>query len=191
MATIDTSTIEGYAEMSAEEKIAALEGFEFESQPTDNGEIDKLKRLLSKANGEAADFKRKYRDTLSESEQKALEQAEAQKALEEKVASYERKDKISDAYKEFVGIGYTSELAEKAATARVDGDFAAEMSAMKEFVSGFAQKVKAEFVKDTPKPTPGKVDNGVMTKESLAKMTLEERGEWASAHPDEYKAMYS
>ena len=46
---IDTTTIEGYADMTAEQKLAALEAFEYEDN---SAEIEKLKKNLSKANSE-------------------------------------------------------------------------------------------------------------------------------------------
>ena len=52
---IDTSKITGYADMTAEEKLKALEEFEIET-PKDNGdEVTKLKTALSKANSDAAE----------------------------------------------------------------------------------------------------------------------------------------
>ena len=40
---IDTSKIDGYQDMTAEEKLAALEGFELETPPSDDKEIQRLK----------------------------------------------------------------------------------------------------------------------------------------------------
>ena len=64
---IDVSTIPGYAEMTAEEKVAALEGYTFEPpKSVDNAEVDKLKQAVSKANSEAAEWKRKHNALLSD-----------------------------------------------------------------------------------------------------------------------------
>ena len=51
---IDLTKIEGYENMTAEEKIAALEGFDVQQDYT--GYV--RKDLLDKANSEAADYKR-------------------------------------------------------------------------------------------------------------------------------------
>ena len=59
---IDTSKITGYAEMSAEEKLAALEAFEIEAPKSGTDETEKLKAALSKANSEAAEWKRQFRE---------------------------------------------------------------------------------------------------------------------------------
>ena len=55
MAKIDTSKIEGYADMSAEDKLKALEAFEYEDNAA---ELERQKNALSKANSEAAEWKR-------------------------------------------------------------------------------------------------------------------------------------
>ena len=56
---IDVSKISGYAEMSAEEKVKALEAFESEEKQTkDSDEVIKLKEALNKATSEAAQNKR-------------------------------------------------------------------------------------------------------------------------------------
>ena len=59
---IDTTKITGYAEMSAEEKLKALEEFEIVIPKPDTDEADKLKAALSKANSEAAEWKRQFRE---------------------------------------------------------------------------------------------------------------------------------
>ncbi len=59
MAKIDTTKIEGYAGMTAEQKLAALEAFEL---PDNNSaELERLKNAVSKANSEAAEYKKQLR----------------------------------------------------------------------------------------------------------------------------------
>ena len=73
MAKIDTSKIEGYANMTPEQKLAALEGFEYEDN---SAELEKQKNALSKANSEAAEWKRKHNALLSEEEKKKQQDAD-------------------------------------------------------------------------------------------------------------------
>lgn len=73
MAKIDTSKIEGYDSMSAEDKLKALEEYEYEDNAD---ELENQKKLLSKANGEAAEWKKKF-NALSkdgDKEKKTLEE---------------------------------------------------------------------------------------------------------------------
>lgn len=62
MAKIDTTKIAGYSDMSAEEKLAALEAFEYEDSVPD---LQRYKDAVTRANREAAEMKRKYQETLS------------------------------------------------------------------------------------------------------------------------------
>ena len=59
MPKIDTSTIAGYAEMTAEQKLAALESFEYDDGSKQN---EKLKAAMDKAASEAASYKKKLND---------------------------------------------------------------------------------------------------------------------------------
>jgi len=67
MAKINTSAIEGYADMSAEEKLAALEAM-------DLPDVDKIKSALDKATSEAAGYKKQLRERMTEDEARAAMQ---------------------------------------------------------------------------------------------------------------------
>ena len=79
---MDVSKIEGYADMTAEQKIAALEGYEPEA-PDLSGYVKK--ELLDKASSEAAGFKKQLRERMS-----AEEKAEAEKEIAEAKAETEK-----------------------------------------------------------------------------------------------------
>ena len=68
MPKIDTSKIDNYANMTAEEKGCRSGGYEFE---VDYSEVEKLKTQLSKANAEAAEWRRKHNSLLSDEERKS------------------------------------------------------------------------------------------------------------------------
>lgn len=82
----------------------------------------KLKRALDKTSSEAAEYKHKWKDSLTEKEQIDLEQAEAKAKHEEEFEALVRKDKIHDLTETFMDLGYSKESAKKAAAAQVDGD---------------------------------------------------------------------
>ena len=77
---MDTTKIAGYENMTAEEKIAALEAYEFDT----SGMVSKA--TLDRATADAAEWKRKYNSTLSEAEQARLAAEEAQKATNDRLA---------------------------------------------------------------------------------------------------------
>ena len=79
MPKIDTSKIEGYESMTAEQKLAALEAFEY----NDNAEeLEKQKAAVTKANKEAAEHKRKLQEKQSDEEKKAQEEAEERERIQ-------------------------------------------------------------------------------------------------------------
>ena len=146
---IDTTKIENYATMSAEEKLAALEGFEF----NDNSEelakhkkrIDELTSELSKKNKEAKAKEDADNKAKLEGDEKYNE---LKKQFDEMKAESTR-NKYTAAY---ISQGYEKDLAEKKAKAMVDGDMDVVLACESEFKTALEKKIKAEAVKGTPKP---------------------------------------
>ena len=87
MAKIDTNQIKGYAEMSLEDKLKALEAFEYNDNAS---ELEKQKAAVSKANSEAAEWKRKHNALLSEDEQKKQKQEEDIAAMQKELDELRR-----------------------------------------------------------------------------------------------------
>lgn len=85
--------------------------------------LAKYKRLLDKANSEAADYKRKLREKMSDDERKAVELEETRRAMEAELADYKRKDTINGYKVKFMNAGFDEATAHKNAEAIADGDF--------------------------------------------------------------------
>ena len=166
MAKIDTSKIEGYESMSAEQKLATLEGYEFDT----SGLVSKA--TLDKATTEAAEWKRKYNSTLSEAEQARNAAEEAQKATNDRLAELERKDKISTTKDKYIASGFSVDLALKTAEAFVDGNMDVVLANITKHASDVAAAAKDEALKGTPPPPAGggaaKIDYDKLISESLA-----------------------
>lgn len=152
MAKIDTSKIEGYANMTPEQKLAALEGFEYEDNAA---ELEKQKNALSKANSEAAEWKRKHNALLSEEEKKKQEAADKLAQMEQELADLRKGKTVSEYKAKFVAQGYDEALAEETAKALADGDSAKVFANQSKFLEEYAKKVKADAIKKTPKPGAG------------------------------------
>lgn len=149
---IDVSKIDGFEAMSAEDKLAALMGYEFEeTKATDaNAEVTKLKAALSKANSEAADWKRQFRDKQTEQERAEAERAENEKAMQEELASL-RRGKVVDEYaKKCMGMGYDAELAAECAEAMADGRFNDVFAAQQKFVEAKTREIEAAALNKQP-----------------------------------------
>lgn len=156
MAKIDTSKIEGYANMTPEQKLAALEGFEYEDN---SAELEKQKNALSKANSEAAEWKRKHNALLSEEEKKKQEDADKLAQMEQELADLRKGKTVSEYKAKFVAQGYDEALAEETAKALADGDSAKVFANQSKFLEEYAKKVKSDAIKKTPKPGAG-ADSG-------------------------------
>ena len=154
---IDTSKITGYEEMSAEDKLKALEEFEFETPaPKDNGdEVTKLKAALSKANSDAAEWKRQFREKQTEQERAEAERAEREKAVEEELNALRRDKTVSGYVAQCLSLGYTNELALKAAEAMADNDAAAILACQQEFLEAKKQELEAAALNKQPTLTSG------------------------------------
>ena len=126
MAKIDTSKISGYADMTAEQKLAALEAYEFEGVS---------KETFDKTAGEAAENKRKLREALNQANTDKTASDEALKALQGKVAEMEKREKVADYAASLMDQGYSKELAKEVATAMAEGDMATVFAKQQTFLA--------------------------------------------------------
>ena len=88
-----------------------------------------------------------------------------------------------------LGLGYDEKLAEETAEAMADGDLEKVFINQKKHLDTFEKKVRAEALKDTPKPTPDG-DSKTMTLDKFRKMSPAERAAFYEEHPEEYKELY-
>lgn len=91
MAKIDTTKIAGYSDMSAEEKLAALEAFEYEDSVPD---LQRYKDAVTRANREAAEMKRKYQETLSKDEQAEAQKKEEFERMQTELEALKRREPL-------------------------------------------------------------------------------------------------
>jgi len=152
MAKIDTTKIEGYDKMTPEQKLAALEGFEYEDNAA---ELEKTKNALSKSNSEAAEWRKKHNALLSEDEKKKQEEAERFAQMEKELNDLRKGKTVSEYKAKFIAQGYSEALAEDTAQALADGDTAKVFVNQQKFLDEYAKTVKADALKKTPKPAAG------------------------------------
>lgn len=155
---IDTAKIEGYADMTPEQKLAALEGFEFEEPaPADNSaELKRLRDALTKANSEAADYKKQLRAKQTDDEAKAQQEAEAREAMQKELEGLRKDKAVSTFQAKFLGMGYDEKSAAEAAAALQAGDFDAVFAAQEKFTDAAKKAAVAESLKQQPGLTAGK-----------------------------------
>lgn len=184
MAKIDTSTIAGYAEMTAEQKLAALEGYEVDY----TGYVKK--DLLDKANSEAADWKRQFRAKQTADEQAAAQQAEALQQMQTELENLRKEKQITDFSKRWMGAGYSEALASSTAKAMTEGNWDQVFKDFAAFVADHDKALKAELIKQTPTPPAGAATDGGMTRDAFAKLNVMEKQKFAKENPEVYASFY-
>ena len=156
MAKIDVSKIDGYEAMSAEEKLAALEAYEFEETAPTNDNETKLKEALTRASADASEWKKKYRATLDDAKRAEDERAERDKARDEELETLRKERTISKLEAQYLSVGYSAELAAASAKAQADGDTATVLANQTKFLADMKSKLEAEALGKQPPLTPGK-----------------------------------
>ena len=151
---IDVSTIPGYEEMSAEEKLKAIEAFEYDDH---SDEVEKLKLAMSNANSENASKKReieelrdKWKAGLDEAKRAQVEREEREKAMEEELRTLRRDKAVSGYVAQCLSLGYSNELAIKAAEAMTDGNAAAVLECQQEFLAIKQKELEAAALNKQP-----------------------------------------
>lgn len=173
--------------MTFEEVETALEKVTI---PEDNSaEIERLKNALSKSNSEAAGYKKQLREKMTEDEQKKQKEQEEREELQNKYDKLLRESVIAKNKAKLVALGYEEALADETAEAMADGDSDKVFANQQKHLASFEKKVRAEALKDTPKPTPDG-DSKTMTLEKFRKLSPTERHKFYTEHPDEYKELY-
>lgn len=120
------------------------------TEKSGNSEVDKLKALLSKANGEAAEYKRQLRLKQTEQERAEAERAEAEKAKDERLAELERIVSVGEYTNKCMALKFEPDLAAKTADALADGNMDALFDCLQEFVDATVQRVQNELLNRQP-----------------------------------------
>lgn len=188
MAKVDITKIEGYEGMTPEEKIKALEAYEIEDvQPDYSGYVKK--DVFDKTASELAGVKKQLKEKMTDDEAAKQKEQEEREELQSKYEKLLHDSEVSKNKAKLLALGYEEKLADDTAEAMVTGDLEKVMANQKKHLEAVEKKVRAEALKDTPKPT-GDGDSKTMTLEKLRDMTPSERYTYSQEHPEEYKELY-
>ena len=185
---IDTTKIEGYAEMSAEDKLKALEQYDV-PDPDLSGYVSK--EQFDKTASELAAKKKELRDKLTDDEAAKQKEQEERENLQKELDSLRRESLVSKNKAKLVALGYEEALADETAEAMADGKIEKVFANQKKHLDAFEKKVRAEALKDTPKPTDDGTSNSAMTLKTLREMSPADRLKFSQEHPEEYKSLYT
>ena len=159
MAQIDTSGIENFDSMTAEEKVSALLAFQYDDGADKIKAAEenaaKMKAAFDKASSEAAGYKKQLNASKSEEELKRQESEETLKALQAELAEFKQREQISTAKAAFLGGGFDETTAADAANAFITGDIEKMSAAVKKFRESIEVSTKSKLMGSNPKPESG------------------------------------
>lgn len=188
MAKIDVTSIEGYADMTAEEKLQALESYNI-PDPDYTGYV--RKETFDKTASELAAKKRELNEKLSDDEKRQAEEQEQRQDLERKYKKLLRESEISKNKSKLLALGYAEALADETAEAMADGNLEKVFVNQKKHLDSVEKRIRAEVLKETPKPTGDGESNKIMTLKEFRDMSPADRLKFSQEHPEEYKELYA
>ena len=183
---ISTEKIEGYADMTLEQKLAALEAYEVDD-PDYSGYV--TKEMFDKTASELSNTKKQLREKMSADEIKAKEDAEKMEEIVKERDALLREKNIATNKAKFLSLGYDENLANDTAEAMVNGELDKVFANQKKHLEAVEKKIRADVLKDTPSPEGGN-SSETMTKEKFSKMSTAEQYKYSVEHPEEYKKLY-
>lgn len=152
-------------------------------------EMAKLRRQLDKTSSEAADYRRKWKDSLTETERASQEKAEAEAARQAEFDEMKRRLAINDLVSEYMDREFPKDIATKIATARYDGDNDTVNVIEKQMDEVKRKKWEADFLKSRPDINAGTGTAPTLSKEDFDKMTLMEKSKLKRENEAEYKRL--
>ena len=161
--------------MTADEIISALEKV---ADP--NAEVEKLRNAVTKANGEAAEYKKQLKAKRTDDENAAQEQADKLESMEKELAGLRKEKTVSEYKAKLVAQGYDEDLANETAAAMESGDMTTVFANNQKFLTDYAKRVVAEKLKGTPRGADGGT-GGVGMDYSKEITEAQGRGDYAAA----------
>ena len=123
-------------------------------------EVNRLKAALSKANSEAADYKKQLRTKQTDDEAAAAAQKEEHDRLVQENADLKRSMALSERKAKLLAMGYDESLADETAAAMVDGDMDKVMANQSKYLEVQKKNIQADAMRKTPRPAAGDDGNG-------------------------------
>ena len=152
-------------------------------------EMAKLRRQLDKTSSEAADYRKKWKESLTETERASQEKAEAEAARQAEFDDMKRRLAINDLVSEYMDRQFPKEIATKIATARYDGDNETVNVIEKQMDEVKRKKWETEFLASRPELTTGVGETQTISKEQFDKMSLIEKTKLKRENEAEYNRL--
>lgn len=183
---IDTTKIPNFDALPEEAKAAIL-GMDFAEAPDMSQYVSKT--TFDKKASEAAELSRKLKAQMTEEEQAKAKQAEDFANMQAELEQLRSEKAISEFTSQFLGLGYSEELAKSTAAALHKGDMQTMFQNHAKFTTEREKALKAELLRSTPTPPAGEGSKGV-SKVDFQKLSLADKQKFAAENPEQYKEFY-
>ena len=137
------------------------------TENTDNAEVKQLKAALSRANSQAAEYKRQRNEALDKSKLAEVERAEQEQAMREELETLRKEKRVSDYTAKCVALNMDAELAAQTANALADGNMDSVFDCLKAFVEATKTRLNNEALNRQPglsagiPPTKGNTEDEI------------------------------
>lgn len=123
-------------------------------------EVEKLKQANTNASSDAAEWKRKYRDSLDEAEREKAEREDRFNEMQSELESYKTSNRISSYTAKLVEVGYDADTAKNMASVLPEGVEDSFFEGQKSFLESQKTKIKQESLNSQPSLSQGMPLNG-------------------------------
>ena len=182
MANINTESIAGFSEMTADQKVEALLSVEIPDEVDLSGYVKKS--VFDAKAAEASSLSKQLKGKMTEDEQRKAAEEEAKQAEAQKFADLENKynellkaSTLKEHTSSLTGLGFDDKLAGETASAIVEGDSAKLFANMKKFLGEYEKAIEKKLMDKTPGPggSGGAGDDGKDKSVEFAKNLAQKR----------------
>ena len=173
---LDTSRITGWDELSAEDKVKALLEQEIEVDQNEPADTIKLKNALNKACEEAASYKKALREKQSEAERAEADRAEQYKALQDELANYRNKERVSSYKAQLMAAGIDPDTADLMAKSLPEGVSDEYFQATKSFLDAQRKNAEIAALGKQPGLSVGTPPKGMTREDEIVAIAMKSAG---------------
>ena len=173
---LDTSRIAGWDGLSAEDKVKALLEQEIEVEQPEPADTLRLKNALNKACEEAASYKKALREKQSEAERAEADRAEQYKALQDELASYRNKERVSSYKAQLMAAGIDPDTADLMAKSLPEGVSDEYFQATKSFLDAQRKNAEIAALGKQPGLSVGTPPKGMTREDEIVAIAMKSAG---------------
>lgn len=173
---LDTSRIAGWDELSAEDKVKALLEQEIEVEQPEPADAIKLKNALNKACEEAASYKKALREKQTEAERAEADRAEQYKALQDELANYRNKERVSSYKAQLMAAGIDPDTADLMAKSLPEGVSDEYFQATKSFLDAQRKNAEIAALGKQPSLSVGTPPKGMTKEDEIVAIAMKSAG---------------